>query len=139
MKDKIEAGDMIRKQKEMDGCTFRPHIETSPSHPKHSQQHQQLGVPIWERLLSYDKHQVLEEREKQRHHLEMQECTFKPEVTPSDYFTPKKSPRSISIFDRLNGGAASMSSTDLKRRESERKTTSGGALSKRRSVPEVRA
>ncbi|TYZ61446.1 hypothetical protein PybrP1_011964 [[Pythium] brassicae (nom. inval.)] len=137
VKDKIEAGDLIRKQKELDGCTFRPHIETSPSHAKHRPQ-QQAGVPIWERLLSYDKHQVLEDREKQRHELEMQECTFKPEVTPSEYFTPKKSP-SIGIFDRLTGGAVSMSSADMKRRESERKATSSVALSKRRSVPELEA
>lgn len=118
----------IKMQKEMVGCTFHPHIETSPNHPKN-----QPGVPIWERLLSYDKNQVIEEREKQRQQLEMQECTFKPEVKPSDFFTPKKSP-SAGIFDRLAGGAVSMPSSDMKRRESEKKGVAVGHT-KRRSVP----
>lgn len=131
MKEKIELSEEIKMQKEMVGCTFHPQIETSPGHPK-----SQPGVPIWERLLSYDKNQVIEEREKQRQQLEMQECTFKPEVKPSDYFTPKKCP-SAGIFDRLaGGGAVSMPSSDMKRRESEKK----GVVvvqPKRRSVPEV--
>lgn len=130
MKEKIELSEEIKMQKEMVGCTFHPQIETSLSHPK-----SQSGVPIWERLLSYDKNQVIEEREKQRQQLEMQECTFKPEVKPSDYFTPKKSP-SADIFDRLTGGAVSMPSSDMKRRESEKKGVAA-ALPKRRSVPEV--
>lgn len=116
----------------MDGCTFRPQLETGPNRAT-----DQPSAPIWERLLSYDKSQVLEEREKQRHQLEMQDCTFKPEVTPSEFFTPKKSP-SVGIFDRLTGGAVSMPASDMKRRESERKAPSA-THSKRRSVPEVRA
>lgn len=129
MKEKIELSEELKMQKEMTECTFRPQIETSPSHPSG-----QPSVPIWERLLSYDKNQVIEEREKLREQMEMQGCTFKPEVKPLDSFTPKKSP-SAGIFERLAGGAASVPSSDMKRRESERKGVS--PLAKRNSVPEV--
>lgn len=132
VKEKIELSEAMKKQNEMAGCTFHPQIETSPSHTA-----AKSDKPIWERLLSYDKNQVLEEREKLRQELEMQECTFKPEVTPSEFFTPSKSP-SAGIFDRLATGAVSMPSSEMKRRESERKGF-GSVQHKRRSVPELGA
>ncbi|KAF1315985.1 hypothetical protein FI667_g15689, partial [Globisporangium splendens] len=131
VKEKIELSEELKMQKEMVECTFRPQIETSPTknHPN-----SQPAVPIWERLLSYDKNQVVEEREKLREQMEMQECTFKPEVKPLDTFAPKRSP-STGIFDRLAGGAFSVPSSSLKRRESERDY--GSPQPKRNSVPEL--
>lgn len=101
MKEKIEMGAELKLQKEMAECTFRPQIELDalPSNGE-------PAPPVWERLLSYDKAQVIEEREKLKEQLEMQECTFKPEVKSTDAITMKTSP-SHNVFDRLAGNGSS--------------------------------
>ncbi|KAG7395776.1 hypothetical protein PHYBOEH_003174 [Phytophthora boehmeriae] len=96
LKEKIELGEELRLQKEMAECTFRPQIEGDAGHPAG-----EAAPPVWERLLNYDKAQVIEEREKLKEQLEMQECTFKPELKSPDI--PLKRDSSGNIFDRLSG------------------------------------
>ncbi|GMF31830.1 unnamed protein product [Phytophthora fragariaefolia] len=90
-------GEELRLQKEMAECTFQPQIKVdsvlSNGEP---------APPVWERLLSYDKAQVIEEREKLKEQLEMQECTFKPEVKSPDALSMKRSP-SLKMYDQLTG------------------------------------
>lgn len=78
-------------------CTFQPQIKVDavPSNGE-------PAPPVWERLTSYDKAQVIEEREKLKEQLEMQECTFKPEVKSPDALMMKRSP-SFNVYDRLTG------------------------------------
>ncbi|DBA04665.1 TPA: hypothetical protein N0F65_012248 [Lagenidium giganteum] len=101
VKEKIEMSEELKKQKELEECTFHPHVDVgevkTPSQP---------GTPIWERLLSYDKNQVIEEREKLKQEKEMRECTFKPDISPPP--APSSVPRksvSADIFERLSTSA----------------------------------
>ena len=95
-----------RKNKELQGCTFKPSISTSVC----------MTSPVFERLSKSNKHERAELYQKQKEEKEMKDCTFKPETNPT-----KKLSRNSS-FDALYKDAENFRKK-LRGREIEKKET----------------
>jgi len=129
MREKIELSEELKIQKEMEECTFRPQIDVPPPGGSKSES----ATPIWERLLSIDKNQIVEERERQKELQELESCTFRPEISTGNNpgsLSPTRT-SSSNIFDRLSPSAGNTPIDEKKRRVTERKVSAIGTLPKR--------
>jgi hypothetical protein len=114
IKEKLQASEEMRAQKEMAECTFRPRVASSIASSGGSAP----TSPVWERLSICHKSQTLEERERLKQQLELQECTFKPVISASDHISPYRSPSYLSRRHSSRSDSCSPSFDDAARKAS---------------------